>query len=104
MSKPERREVPGQDWAMPADGPIGIRHKGGVTLIQALVRNLGTCRLDAKGEIQADRLRKDQSTDARHRGGSARSRVESSVMELDRRGAIIRLYNAGNLKEKDWRE
>jgi hypothetical protein len=45
---------------MPADGPIGIRHKGGVTLIQALVRNLGTCRPDAKGEIQAEGLRKDE--------------------------------------------
>ena len=30
----------------------GTRHKGGVTLHQALVWNVGTCRLDVKGEIQ----------------------------------------------------
>jgi hypothetical protein len=35
----------------------GIRHKGGVTLDQAFVRNVGTCRLDAKGEIQGDEPR-----------------------------------------------
>jgi hypothetical protein len=46
---------------MPADGPIGIRHIGGVTLIQASVRNLGTCRPDVKGEIQAEGLREDES-------------------------------------------
>lgn len=86
---------------MPADGPIGIRHKGGVTLIQALVRNLGTCRPDAKGEIQAEGLRKDESTDAGRRGGDARSRVEGPVMGLDRRGVIVRRYRVGNLKEED---
>jgi len=86
---------------MPADGPIGIRHKGGVTLIQALVRNLGTCRPDAKGEIQAEGLRKDESTDAGHRGGDARSRVEGLVKGLDRRGVIVRRYRVGNLKEED---
>jgi hypothetical protein len=25
-----------------------------VSMVQALVRNVGTCRLDAKGEIQAE--------------------------------------------------
>ena len=32
----------------------GIRHEGGVTLSQALVRNVGTCRPDAKGETQVE--------------------------------------------------
>lgn len=32
----------------------GVRHTGGVILIQALVRNMGTCSLDEKGEIQAE--------------------------------------------------
>ena len=32
----------------------GGRHEGGVSLNQALVRNVGTCRLDAKGEIQVE--------------------------------------------------
>src|SRR5271155_3429886 len=33
--------------------PGGSRHEGGVTLIQASMWNAGTCRPDAKGEIQA---------------------------------------------------
>jgi len=32
--------------------PDGIRHEGGVTLLQAFMWNAGTCRPDAKGEIQ----------------------------------------------------
>jgi hypothetical protein len=37
---------------MPVDCPSGDRHEGGVSPVQALVRNVGTCRLDAKGELQ----------------------------------------------------
>jgi len=48
--------VPGQGWGKPAYCPTGVRHVGGVTLIQALVRNVGTCRPDAKGETQVDSL------------------------------------------------
>jgi hypothetical protein len=40
--------------AMPADGSCGDRHEGGVSPAQALVRNVGTWRLDVNGEIQAD--------------------------------------------------
>lgn len=101
MSKPESPLAPGQDQAMPADGPIGIRHIGGVTLIQALVRNLGTCRPDVKGEIQVEGLHEDESTDAGHRGGDACSRDEGPVMGLDRRGVIVWLYAAGNPRGED---
>ncbi|MTJ83093.1 MAG: hypothetical protein F8N37_19075 [Telmatospirillum sp.] len=66
-----------------------------------MTRNTGTCRSDAKGEIQAASRRKDQSTDAEHRGGSVRSRDEGSVMELDRRGAVIRLYAVDNPRGDD---
>lgn len=34
--------------------PRGLRHEGGVSMIRALVWNVGTCRLDAKGAIQAE--------------------------------------------------
>ncbi len=34
----------------------GIRHRGGVTFVQALVWNLGSCRSDAKGAGQAETL------------------------------------------------
>ena len=39
---------------IPAYCPAGVRHKDGMTLIQAFVRNVGTCRLDDKGEIQVE--------------------------------------------------
>jgi len=45
----------------PAYGLGGVRHEGGVILIQALVRNVGTCRLDGKGRNSS--------------GGPARMRV-----------------------------
>ena len=48
---------------MPADGPTGVRHEGGVTLRQASVRNTGTCRPDAKGETQAVSRREGLSTE-----------------------------------------
>ena len=40
--------------AMPADGSRGDRHEDGVSPAQARVRNVGTWRLDAKGEIQVE--------------------------------------------------
>jgi hypothetical protein len=38
----------------PVDCPSGDRHEDGVSPAQARVRNVGTCRLDAKGEIQVE--------------------------------------------------
>ncbi len=74
-----------------------------MTLIQALVRNVGTCRPDAKGEAQADSLREGRSTDAGHRGGVVRSRNEGPVMGLDRRGGVVRLCCVGNPTGEDLR-
>jgi len=37
----------------PLTDPGGLRRRGGVIPIQASVRNVGTCRRDAKGEGQA---------------------------------------------------
>jgi hypothetical protein len=37
---------------VPADWLGGVRCVGGVTLFQAFLRNVGTCRLDEKGEVQ----------------------------------------------------
>jgi hypothetical protein len=88
-------------WAMPADGPTGVRHEGGVTSRQASVRNTGTCRPDAKGVTQAVNRREGPSTDAGHGGGGARSRVDDSVMGSDRRGVVIQLYPGDNPKGDD---
>jgi hypothetical protein len=38
----------------PVDCLRGIRHGGGVKSVQALVRNVGTCHPDAKGEAQVE--------------------------------------------------
>jgi hypothetical protein len=46
----------------------GIRHRGGVTIIQALVRNLGICASMLR-ELLKRRARKSVSTDAKYRGG-----------------------------------
>src|ERR1700692_4095615 len=88
-------------WGRPADRPTGVRHEGGVTSRQASVRNTGTCRPDAKGETQAVSRREGPSTDAGHRGGGARSRVDGSVMGPDRRGAVIQLCPGGSPKGDD---
>ena len=45
---------PGEVWEIPVYCPDGVRHEGGVTLLQALVWNVGTCRPDAKGAIQVE--------------------------------------------------
>jgi hypothetical protein len=78
--------------------------QGGVTLHLALARNVGTCRPDAKGEVQAGGPREDESTEAGHRGGATRSRVEGSVIGLDRRGCVVRLWNEANQQWEEPRE
>src|SRR5215813_4607664 len=40
----------------PDFGPDGIRHEGGMTLNWSLAWNVGTCRPDAKGEVQMGAL------------------------------------------------
>ena len=70
--------------------PDGIRHEGGVTLNRALVRNVGTCRLDVKRDVQG-RNPKDQRIDARHRDGATRSSGEVGESPMERRGRVIQL-------------
>jgi len=41
-----------QARGMPADCPSDDRHEDGVSPVQALVQNVGTYRLDAKGALQ----------------------------------------------------
>lgn len=76
-------------------GPCGVRLEGGVNLEQALSRNVGTCRLDAKGASRAGDPRQALSTDAGHRGRAVRSRDEGAVMALDRRDCGVRVLACG---------
>ena len=69
----ERVPLLGQGWGVPDDGPTGVRHGGGVTVILASIRNVRTCRSDVKGAGQAGSPCKTLSTKAEHRGGAARS-------------------------------
>ena len=77
-------------------GPRGIRLEGGVNPEQAFLRNRRTCRPDAKGDGQPGSPRKAQSTDAGHRGRTARSRDEGAVMALDRRGCGVQPLPSAN--------
>ena len=90
-----------QSGGWPDCCPGGIRHEGGVTLGQALAWNVGTCRPDAKGEIQAGGPCEDESTDAGHRGGATRSSDEGPVMGLERRGCVVLLWPEGNWRRED---
>src|SRR5215510_4884977 len=63
---------PGSARGNPEVCPSGIRHVDGARLNQALVRNVRTCRSDAKGEVSSGQNREDESTDAEHRDGAAR--------------------------------
>jgi hypothetical protein len=54
-------------------GHHGIRYRSDVSMHQALMRNVRTCRCDAKGEQQVSGPHELERTDARHTGGTARS-------------------------------
>jgi hypothetical protein len=54
MSKPGSSTDPGQAQRAPVYWLSGIRHEGGVNLMQAFLCNVGTCRSDDKGEIQVE--------------------------------------------------
>src|SRR6266545_2472863 len=56
---------------------------------------------DAKGEIASGSNREDQSTEAEHRDGAARSRDEGSVMELDRRGCVVQPRPQANRQREE---
>ena len=95
MSKPGRVASPGPVQGESAARLGDIRHKGGVTLPQAFVWNVGTCRLDVKRDVQG-RNPKGQRIDARHRDGATRSSEELGKRPRERRGRIIQLEAPGN--------
>ena len=62
--------------------------RGGVSSMQALVWNVGTCASMRRKQLKRT-TRESLSTDAGHRGGVARSSEEGSVMGLERRGDTV---------------
>src|SRR5450759_1123366 len=87
---------PGSVRENPEACPSGIRHVGGAKLNLALVRNVRTCRSDAKREVSSGQNREDESTDAEHRDGAARSSDEGPVMGPERRGCVVQLRPQAN--------
>lgn len=74
---------------VPDDGPDGIRCRGGVTVFQARIWNVGTCWPRCQGSRPRGNPLEVVSTDARRRGGVVRSSVEAAVMAVERRGHVI---------------
>ena len=95
MSKPGRVVGPGPVQGESAARLGDIRHIGGVTLNQAFVWNVGTCRLDVKRDVQG-RNPEDQRIDAGHRDGATRSSEELGESPRERRGRVIRLDDPAN--------
>jgi len=87
-SKPDGVVNPRQIQTVPAYGLGGVRCRGCMSLIQALLWNVGTYWFNAKGREQTFR-RLLASTNVNQRGGVARSSVETSVIGVERRGHVI---------------
>ena len=90
-SKPGSDVAPGLARTQPAYGTCGVRHRGSVSLIRALMLNCGNLRqrCQAKG---TSRFCKANSSDALSRDGAARSSDEVAVIAMERRGRVIQVY------------
>lgn len=62
----------------------GTRHRGGVSLIQAFMRNCGNLCSNAKGKAQAKEVAR-LKTEVLHRGGLTCSSDEAAVMAVEQR-------------------
>ena len=56
---------------------------------------------DVKGQAASGPNREGESTEARRRGGAARSSVEGPVMGLERRGCVVRPWPLANWKREE---
>lgn len=62
----------------------GTRHRGGVSLIRAFMRNCGNLCSNVKGKVQAAEIAR-LKTEVLHRGGLTCSSDEAAVMAVERR-------------------
>ena len=88
--------TPGAVWGTPVYCPQGVRHEGRLTWFWAFVRNVGTGRSAAKGEIRVGGPHEDESTNTEHRDGLPRSSREVPVMGMERRGQVTQLALVAN--------
>jgi hypothetical protein len=94
-SKPGSDVAPGSAKAKPADGLRGVRHRGSVSVIRALMLNCGNLRRRCEGKGTSPKGKAD-STDAPSRDGATRSSAEAVVMAVERRGRVIRSWGCVN--------
>ncbi len=73
----------------------GIRHRDGMNFVQALIRNLGSCRPMSKERFK-QRTCKNLSTKAEHSGGVMHSSVETALMAEEPRHDLIRSRKGDN--------
>jgi hypothetical protein len=104
-SKLGRVVGPGQAQEKPAYRLGGVRHEGGVILVQALMRNVGTCVSMRREKSKWERPHKDESTDAGHRGGVVRS-SEESIERCWSQGTTLSSCHRGSTRDgrNPWRE
>lgn len=86
-SKPDSVIDPGRAQIMPVYRLSDVRCRGCMSLIQALLWNVGTCWFSSDIQVRMD---------INQRGGVTRSSGEISVMEMERRGCVIQLILAVN--------
>src|SRR5262245_60118749 len=86
-SKPGVDVGPGSAWRRPAYWPCGVRHRGSASAVRAPMVNCGNLRSRCQGKGSSATHEAD-STDARSRGGAARSSGEVAVMAKERRGRV----------------
>ncbi len=94
-SKPGSVIVPGQAQTVPVYGLSGVRCRGSMTLIQALMGNVGTYWLNDK---ERGAVFSSASTDVSQRGGATCISTEVTVMVMERRSCIIRSKLSANHK------
>lgn len=73
----------------------GSRCKGGMSLVQASIRNVGTWSLMLR-EMTSGRPPRGRIPRQRLRGGATRSSGEAAVIAVERRGGVIPLCTAVN--------
>lgn len=87
-SKPGSDVTPRSVWPLPAYGSGGVRHRGSVSLIRALMLNCGNLRWRCEAKGTSPKGEADSSVKP-PRDGAARSSVEAVVMAVERRSCII---------------
>ncbi len=96
MSKPGSADCPGRSVGetclLPARHPAFRRRESDIRLVHGTWEPV----VSMQREKSKWRPHKDQSTNARHRGGTARSSDEGGVMRLERRGRVTYVSPRGS--------